>query len=401
MRPTDGLTAQVERLRRRSAFPIEGDAALRGDIEGLYSDGWTNGRFTVTVECARRVTGFTVIVVVPDWWPAGSFMNIEVDGIPCEPIEAHPGRYELCCGVEICAGRPTTIRLYTSETVFQESLQRRLGVYIGLIRFEHGDAAPFDCNVCGARNAGLEEGVNPEGSLCRGCQSNMRQRAVAYLIGDALWGRKLAMGQFQPATAVVGVGVSDSPLFAAHVANRIPNYMNGQFDAALVGTGSPFLDITNPSEKFLNTADFVTCSEVLEHVQSPVQKAFDGLYAILRPGGTLILTVPHTLETTIEHFPELYEWRLEEREDARVLFNRTADGTLQEFTDVRFHGGGEDVLEMRVFGLEDILERLKAAGFTEIRVRDENVLDYGIFFRYPWGLPITAKRPSESASRMA
>jgi SAM-dependent methyltransferase len=153
------------------------------------------------------------------------------------------------------------------------------------------------------------------------------------------------------------------------------------------------LDVTNPPPELFGSADVIICSEVMEHVVAPVQRGFDGLFALLKPGGTLVFTVPYWLEPTAEHFPNLHDWHIEQRDGERVLVNLTAEGTREEFSQLRFHGGGADVLEMRVFGLEDLIGHLERAGFADIRVRQESVLDYGICFRYNWGLPITARRP--------
>lgn len=169
-------------------------------------------------------------------------------------------------------------------------------------------------------------------------------------------------------------------------------YVNTQFDPDFRAPN--FLDITAPSDEFIATADAVMCSEVIEHVAPPVERAFSGLFSVLKPGGVLIFTVPYTLgESTIEHFPDLHDWALAERDGARVLFNATRDGRLQEFGDLRFHGGGREVLEMRVFSRAGLIENLQRAGFVDIRVMDENVERYGIVSQQAWSRPITARKP--------
>jgi hypothetical protein len=135
---------------------------------------------------------------------------------------------------------------------------------------------------------------------------------------------------------------------------------------------------------------------VLEHVEPPVQRAFDGLFAILKPGGTLILTVPYTDGATVEHFPELrpnrFRWHLEKRSGRHVLVNVTASGEFQEFRDLRFHGGGEAVLEMRVFGCSDVLAKLAKAGFEQCAVLEDEYLPFGIKLG-AIGRPFTAIKP--------
>ncbi len=385
---------QLEVLRSRMRLLFEGDVCQRSELEGLHADGWTDGALTVTVQPARQVTGFSVDGLIPDWWPSGTFVGVDLDGETIARADAVPGRFELACEVPLAAGRTVKICVHTSATAHDPALNRELGAYVAAIRFRTEGAAPFRCNVCGSQNADLEPILDPEGSACTGCGTNIRKRALAHLVGQTLFGKTLAVDEFPANCSAVGIGVSDDPELARRLKRVIPGYANTQFDTGLVNRTTRFLDIKRPAQRFLGSADLVTCSEVLEHVEPPVQPAFDGLYSLLRPGGTLILTTPYSLEQTVEHFPELHTWEMQRRGDTRVLINRTRHGNVQEFDQLRFHGGGDAALEMRVFGLEDILARLQAAGFTEVRVREENVPASGIFFRYNWGLPITARRPA-------
>lgn len=253
---------------------------------------------------------------------------------------------------------------------------------------------PYLCNICDTQVAELDRDTGSEGSPCPGCDSNIRLRAVARLVSVALFGKTLPLSAFPKERAISALGISDAIPFAYCMRRAIPGYRNTQFDPALVTSDSPNFDIKTPSPEFLGTADVITCSEVLEHVEPPVQPAFDGLFSLLKPGGTLVLTVPSSLGKTVEHFPDLYEWRLEARGGKRVLINRTRDGQLQEFENLVFHGGGDAVLEMRVFGMEDIVAHLQAAGFTDIRIHDESDLEHGILYQNRWSLPVTARRPA-------
>ncbi|MHB1872370.1 MAG: class I SAM-dependent methyltransferase [Steroidobacteraceae bacterium] len=385
---------QLEQLRSRMQLQIEGDVCQRGAPQGLYADGWSNGALTVTVQPARRVAGFSVEGLIPDWWPAGTSIGVELDGEPAIETEAVPGNVNLACEARLAAGSIATVCIRTSATAHDLPQNRQLGAYVSALRFRCEGAAPFRCNVCGAAVADLEPLLDPEGSPCGGCGSNIRKRSLAHLVGNTLFGETLAIDEFPAHCTASGFGISDDLELARRLKRAIPRYVNTQFDAELVNRKAPFLDVKSPPRRLVGSADFVTCSEVLEHVEPPVQPAFDGLYSLLRPGGTLILTVPYTLDRTVEHFPDLHAWELRQRDGTRVLINRTRHGAVQEFDDLCFHGGGNAVLEMRVFGLEGIFANLKAAGFTEIRVRDENVLAHGIFLKYNWGLPITARRPA-------
>ena len=190
--------------------------------------------------------------------------------------------------------------------------------------------------------------------------------------------------------ALVAYGVSDWTNFKKYLAPKI-GYVNTQFDPAL-GQDVLSLDITAPPAHLQNTADLVICSDVLEHVLAPVQRAFDGLGKLLRPGGVVVFSVPYSFEKTIEHFPELYDWTLTGKGDARALTNTTQDGRHQRFENLVFHGGGASVLEMRLFGLDALRQHFDAAGFSVISLMDYDVLEYGIRFGFTWGRPMVATR---------
>lgn len=249
----------------------------------------------------------------------------------------------------------------------------------------------FACNVCGAPVTTVPaEELSREGGLCPACGSQVRLRAIAHLVGTALYGTSLPAPSW-PRIERTGYGVSDWPGFGPVFGNAF-HYINTQFDRELY-PGALFLDVTRPAPELLGTADIVTCSDVLEHVEAPVQAAFDGLYSLLKPGGTLVFTVPYGLEYTVEHFPELHAWHLEDRAGTRVLVNRTRDGRRQEFADLVFHGGGDAVLEMRLFGLVDLRRHFASAGFVDVEVMPGDVLEYGIRLE-PWSRPIVARRPA-------
>ena len=251
-------------------------------------------------------------------------------------------------------------------------------------------AVPFQCNTCGATVTTVPyEALEREGGLCPRCGSNVRIRSLTHLLSIGLQGRSIPIAQWKKTRQSV-YGVSDWPGFAKHL-HRVCRYTNTQFDR-VVFPKAIFLDVTAPDEAFIGKADVLLCSDVLEHVTPPVQRAFDGLFAMLRPGGTLVFTVPYTLDETVEHFPDLYAWKLVDLKATPVLVNRTRSGKIETFEGLVFHGGRKAVLEMRVFGLKSILEHLAAAGFVGVTVMAEDVPEYGIRLE-PWSRPITARRP--------
>jgi len=63
------------------------------------------------------------------------------------------------------------------------------------------------------------------------------------------------------------------------------------------------------------------------------------------------------------------------------LVNKTKDGNIQVFDDLRFHGGAGSTLEMRIFSRSSLLEAITAAGFVKIKIHEDDIPEYGII----WG----------------
>ena len=178
--------------------------------------------------------------------------------------------------------------------------------------------------------------------------------------------------------------MSDSPVYARGLEKRL-DYTNTFYHPA------PFFDVTDIPSEQSDRYDFIVISDVLEHVAPPVSKAFDNLFMVLKPGGCCILTVPVKLDgQTDEHFPDLYDYQLLQRNDTWVLINTTREGLRQEFTELGFHGGSGATLEMRLFALDPLLELLKQSGFSRIEVRSGDNPDYGIFQAGELSVPIVA-----------
>jgi SAM-dependent methyltransferase len=97
--------------------------------------------------------------------------------------------------------------------------------------------------------------------------------------------------------------------------------------------------------------DVVTHTEVLEHVPDDA-RAFAELHRVLRPGGTMLFTVPlYGGHPTIERA-------------------RLRDGVVEHLLAPAYHIDplrGAGILAFRDYGL-DIVERLRAAGFAEAMI---------------------------------
>jgi SAM-dependent methyltransferase len=247
----------------------------------------------------------------------------------------------------------------------------------------------FRCNVCGAMSSARRDEIDREIPGCP-CGSTLRWRSVIHVLSLGLFGKSLAIDDFPTDHARRGIGMSDWDGYALRLPAKL-DYVNTFLER------DPRLDITEFNPKLESQLDFIISSDVFEHVPPPVERAFENSRRMLRPGGVLVLTVPYSLEPhTREHFPELFEYRVEVRDGGRVLLNTTRDGRQQEFDDLVFHGdtacaGGS--LEMRVFSRADLLAQLERAGFRDITTHDEPELAFGIEWHVDWSLPISARAP--------
>lgn len=245
----------------------------------------------------------------------------------------------------------------------------------------------FRCNICGGScRAPLPAVTGRETPSCYHCGSTLRQRSLVHLLSLGLFGKSLPIGDFPP-TGARGVGMSDPENLARRLARKL-DYRNTFFHR------EPRLDACNVDPEHEGRCDFVICSEVLEHVPPPVEEAFTGLFRLLKPGGFCVFSVPYRTEgQTLEHFPELHRYRIEKRGRRRLLVNTTADGRVQRFGDLRFHGGRGETLEMRSFSEPDLVRMFREAGFEKVDVGKIQEPRYGIIWTREDSVPLVARRP--------
>lgn len=251
----------------------------------------------------------------------------------------------------------------------------------------------FDCNICGARNHHPSAELPRESSTCKQCGSSVRYRSIIHLLTKELFGRSMGLQELPVLKQVKGLGMTDWWGYDGALADRF-SYTNSFFDR------EPRFDITAPDPRQTSQYDFLISTEVFEHVNPPVELAFENAVRVLKPNGFLILTVPFQAGEgdTVEHFPELNDYRIVELGEEFILVNRRKDGSIETSRDLRFHGGPGNTLELRLFTEADLIRKLTAAGFREAVVLKDNCQQFGVQWHEPWSRPIIARKEPFSFS---
>jgi SAM-dependent methyltransferase len=242
----------------------------------------------------------------------------------------------------------------------------------------------FTCNLCGTSNT--VEAIPWETPTCSSCGSNVRMRAIIYMLALELFGEERMLPEFPRCDNVKGFGMSDAQCYAILLAEKT-NYTNTFYDR------EPYLDITESHSDQHGTYDFILSSDVFEHVAPPIERAFEEAYRLLKPHGVLCITVPSVIaDQTDEHYPNLYQYSVIELAGEHVLINRKKDRTLEIHENLVFHGGIGATLEMRLFAQADLVRKLKGAGFSDVVLQMEPVEQFGIVFDGPWSRPLVARK---------
>jgi SAM-dependent methyltransferase len=232
---------------------------------------------------------------------------------------------------------------------------------------------PFVCNVCGTSNCLPKHRLGREDGHCAKCRCYGRLRSMMYAVTVRFSPDEIILADMKPRKDIRGVGCSDWG-YVDLLAEKF-DYVNTFYDEA------PKLDLCNVDWSAWppGSLDFITCTDVLEHVEPPLDGAFNNIHRLLKPGGALIVTVPCTLEpATREHFPDLHDWKIETTADKqRVLVNRRADGTVRRYDNLCFHGGIGLTLEFRLFSRRGLIDSVEKAGLRVAALHDRSIEPYG------------------------
>lgn len=143
----------------------------------------------------------------------------------------------------------------------------------------------------------------------------------------------------RPGDKVADVGCGEQPLRTA-IEARGGNYTGIDITQNAQGTVDVIADI-NALPLQNGAFDFVICSEVLEHVATPYE-ALDELARILRPGGTLLVSVPfayplHEVPYDFLRYTPYFFARWAEQHEFEIVRTAPLGHTLQVWATVWGH----------------------------------------------------------------
>jgi SAM-dependent methyltransferase len=211
------------------------------------------------------------------------------------------------------------------------------------------------CVLCSTRNYGRSI-YDKEAALCRGCNSTWRARAVTLALITALGHNPMELNKISSDWSRVGLGISDD----VYVSSRIQStffYSNTFYDSF------PYLDIRQVPPIAKSRFEFVTCSDVMEHIDVDLEKAIKGISYLLRPGGFAVLSVP--ISPTSEHsefYPAMSSFKI--IGDKVEWVDSNGKGYTDETPE--FHGGRGQNLAFRRFSDQSFRKAILSNGFKSI-----------------------------------
>jgi hypothetical protein len=250
----------------------------------------------------------------------------------------------------------------------------------------------FICNITGYSYFMTDNEKSRDGIAKLGF--NSRLRAICYVFCKIFYGKCKIMNNLKKNKNLTGIGMSDFGW--DKVFKKKFNYTNTFYHQA------PYLDIYNNEHvKKYSNLDFIISSDVFEHINPypSLQIAFNNLFKMLKCGGYVIFSVPYTHGEHKEHFPNLYNYKIKNKNGEYVLHNTTINNDIEIFKNLCFHGGQGNVLEMRIFSKKSLILFFETAGFIDITFHEINadMNKYGIFWDKDntnnFSLIITAKKP--------
>ncbi len=233
----------------------------------------------------------------------------------------------------------------------------------------------FACNICGRSNTQAAGTFHREAPNCSGCGSTPRFRGIIHALSLGLMKQSLPLKQFTSDPHVKGIGMSEWEGYARVLSEKF-DFTNTFFHQ------EPFLDVVSQTHwQNYQGSDFLICTEVFEHVLQPLEPGFTNMRKMLKTGGHLVFSTPFgDAPKTIEHFPGMVDFATCQMGEDWLVVSKKNDGSYQVYDEhVVFHGGPGTVLEMRIFGRDELVKQLEEAGF-EVTVLDEAVPEIGYYW---------------------
>lgn len=217
------------------------------------------------------------------------------------------------------------------------------------------------CVICGAllpRRFSQSRGTVREASQCVECGGTWRARAVTLALISSLGYSPKPLSRIRADWSRVGVGVSDDFVIAGRF-GQVWTYTNTFYD------DFPHLDVRDVPSRLFERNEFIVCSDVLEHVDPPLEDALLGLRRMLKPNGFVVISVPMngTAESD-EYYPGLVDWELVWKQGSPELHWRDSFGTKHVDSSPEMHGGRGQTIAFRSFGHRSLSDLFTAAGFS-------------------------------------
>jgi SAM-dependent methyltransferase len=201
-----------------------------------------------------------------------------------------------------------------------------------------------------------------------------------------LFGHSLVLRDFPKLKAIRGLGMTDKACYAEMLAEKF-DYTNTYYDR------EPRFDFTESHPRLAGMYDFILSADVLEHVAPPVQRALAETCRLLKPHGFMVVTIYcNGADRMYEHYPDLHQYRVVAVGGSAVLVNRRRDGTVEIHDDLVFHGGSGATLEMREFGMTELVRQLRSAGYCDVRCQASDIPEFGVLFDHDVSQPLVARK---------
>lgn len=179
---------------------------------------------------------------------------------------------------------------------------------------------------------------------------------------SALGYKPMPLQQINSDWSRIGIGVSDDINISSRLSTKF-FYSNTFLDIF------PNLDIRNIPKMAESAFEFVSCSDVLEHIDTGLNKGIRGISRLLKRNGFAVLSVPvcHTSDQ-LEFYPGLESFEIVGGE----VKWKNRKGKQFRDSSPEFHGGRGQNLAFRQFTDETFRSAVLSNGFKEIEIGPMN-----------------------------